>query len=280
MAELYVVATPIGNLGDISDRARRVLSEVAVIAAEDTRRTGQLLAACNISTRLLACHAHNEDRLAGELVAMLQQGQSVALVSDAGTPLISDPGFPLVRACMASGIKVVPIPGPSAILAAMSVAGIPAHRFTFEGFSPAKPQARRAWFESLAREQRTMVLFETPHRLRESLLDLAAAMGEERQVTICRELTKLYEQVYSGRLADVIREVEAGRIPEQGEFVIVIAGNDSAAEQLDSDRLLRELLRELPPARAVSLVARVTGQPRTALYQRALELKHRGDTRR
>ncbi len=279
MAELYVVATPIGNLGDMSDRARRVLGEVAIIAAEDTRRTGKLLSAFSISTRMIAYHSHNEETVTSELVEMLLQGKSVALVSDAGTPLISDPGFPLIRASIISGIKVVPIPGPSSVAAAISVSGIPVHRFTFEGFIPARSRARRIFFESLVGEQRTMVFFEAPHRVRESLQDLAETMGAERQVTICRELTKVYEDVRSGKLADLIEEMAAGKIPAQGEFVLLVAGNPSTDQQLDSDRLLRELLSELPPTRAASLAARVTGKPRATLYQRALELKHHAWTK-
>ena len=273
MAALYVVATPIGNLGDMSDRARKVLAEVAMIAAEDTRRTGKLLSTFGISTPMMAYHSHNEAAGTGELVEMLLQGKSLALVSDAGTPLISDPGFLLIREARLRGIKVVPIPGPSSVLAALSVAAIPVHRFTFEGFIPARARARRSFFESLAEEQRTMVFFETPHRVKESLQALAEVLGDDRQVTICRELTKMYEEVRSGRLAVLIEEVLAGKIPAQGEFVILVAGNPSTDQPLDADQLLRELLSELPPTRAASLAARVTGKPRASLYQRALELK-------
>ena len=272
-ATLYVVATPIGNLDDLSGRARRILADVAVVAAEDTRRTGKLLSAFNISTDMIACHDHNEDQVTAQLIGMLVSGQSVAIVSDAGTPLISDPGFPLIRECIARDISVVPVPGPSAVITAISVAGIPAHRFTFEGFIPPRSQARRTFLQTLADESRTMILFEAPHRVRACLQALEEVMGSARQMAICRELTKSFEQVRRGTISNLISDMDEGVIPAKGEFVLVVAGRPAGSVQPASDKLLSELLSALPPAKVAAILARVTGEAREAIYQRALLLK-------
>ena len=200
---LFVVATPIGNLGDFSARGREVLAQVAAICAEDTRRSGQLLAHFGIATPLLALHEHNEDAIAQKIVARLLAGDSLALVSDAGTPLVSDPGFRLVRAAREAGIQVSPVPGASALVAALSVAGLPSDRFIFEGFLPAKPKARREHLQRLAGEPRTLIFYESSHRIEEALDDVVAAFGADRPAVMARELTKLFETVLDGTLAQL-----------------------------------------------------------------------------
>ena len=267
-ATLHVVATPIGNLGDLSPRAQQVLREVAAVCAEDTRRSGQLLAHFGIGTPLLALHEHNEQQLAERLVARLLAGESLALVSDAGTPLVSDPGYRLVRAARAAGVKVSPVAGPSALVAALSVAGLPSDRFTFEGFLPAKASARRERLAALAGEPRTLVFYESSHRIEESLADLRAAFGDDRPAVLARELTKLFETVLDGTLADLQARVAADADQRKGEFVLVVqgVGEDVDAKLAEGRRVHAILARQLPPSTAAKLAAEITGAPRKALY--------------
>ena len=265
---LHVVATPIGNLGDLSPRARRVLGEVDAICAEDTRHTRQLLSQCGIERPLLALHEHNEDAVAQRLVARLLAGESLALVSDAGTPLVSDPGFRLVRAARAAGIRVSPVPGPSALVAALSVAGLPSDRFAFEGFLPAKAAARRERLAALAGEPRTLIFYESSHRIDGMLADAVAAFGGERRGVVARELTKLFETVLDGTLAQLHARVLADADQRRGEFVVVVegAGDDEAARLAEGRRVYALLSAELKPSAAAKLAAEITGAPRKALY--------------
>jgi 16S rRNA (cytidine1402-2'-O)-methyltransferase len=268
VATLHIVATPIGNLGDLSPRAQQVLREVAAICAEDTRRSGQLLAHFGIGTPLLALHEHNEQQLAERLVARLLGGESLALVSDAGTPLVSDPGYRLVRAARAAGVKVSPVPGPSALIAALSVAGLPSDRFAFEGFLPAKASARRERLAALAGEPRTLVFYESAPRIDESLADLRAAFGDDRPAVLARELTKLFETVLDGDLAALHARVLADADQRKGEFVLVVQGmgEDADAKLAEGRRVHAILARQLPPSAAAKLAAEITGAPRKALY--------------
>jgi len=271
---LYVVATPIGNLADLTPRAREVLASVALIAAEDTRHTRQLLQTCGIGTALTSLHEHNEAQKSTELVARLARGESIALVSDAGTPLVSDPGFDLVAAARRAGIAVVAIPGACAAIAALSVAGLPTDRFVFEGFLPAKTAARSERLEQLAREQRTMVFYEAPHRLIEVLRDMTRILGAQRSASISRELTKRFETTYGGTLAQLSEAAERDSDMSRGEIVIVVSGapTTSTALELDSDALLRALLEELSPSQAAKVAAHITGGKRSELYEAALRL--------
>jgi 16S rRNA (cytidine1402-2'-O)-methyltransferase len=271
---LYVVATPIGNLADLTPRAREVLASVALIAAEDTRHTRQLLQTCGIGTALTSLHEHNEAQKSTELVARLARGESIALVSDAGTPLVSDPGFDLVAAARRAGIAVVAIPGACAAIAALSVAGLPTDRFVFEGFLPAKTAARSERLEQLAREQRTMVFYEAPHRLIEVLRDMTRILGAQRSASISRELTKRFETTYGGTLAQLSEAAERDSDMSRGEIVIVVSGAPatSTALELDSDALLRALLEELSPSQAAKVAAHITGGKRSELYEAALRL--------
>lgn len=265
---LWVVATPIGNLDDLSPRARQVLVRAAAIAAEDTRHTRPLLRHCGIRTPLVAVHEHNEATVVPALIARLQAGDDLALVSDAGTPLVSDPGFVLVRAARAAGLRVAPVPGPSALIAALSVAGLPSARFAFEGFLPAKAGARRARLAALVGEPRTLIFYEAPHRLQEMLDDLLAAFGAQRSAVLARELTKLHEIVLDGTLAALRERVGTDADQRRGEVVLLVAGNEAEdAQALGAGRRLYRLLcAELPPARAARIAAEFTGAPRRALY--------------
>jgi 16S rRNA (cytidine1402-2'-O)-methyltransferase len=270
---LYIVATPIGNLEDLSPRARRTLTEVELIAAEDTRHTGRLLSHIGANKPLTALHEHNESAATETVLQALDDGRSVALVSDAGTPLVSDPGYRLVNAARARGVTVVPIPGPSAVVTALSVAGLPTDRFCFEGFLPPKPAARRAAIQSLAHETRTLVFYEAVHRIGDMIEDLAAGFGRDRRACIGRELTKLHEQLACGDLGELAAQVANGVIPRKGEFVVAVAGGAPAASSLDADTLMRELADVLPLRQAAGIVARVTGGKRNEIYQRLLESK-------
>lgn len=265
---LFIVATPIGNLGDLTPRALETLRSVAAICAEDTRRSGQLLSHFGVATPLLALHEHNEDALAQRVVERLSAGDSLALVSDAGTPLVSDPGFRLVRAARAAGIKVSPLPGACAAIAALSVAGLPSDRFTFEGFMPAKASARREHLQRLTGETRTLVFYESSHRIAESLADMRAAFGDERPAVLARELTKLFETVLDGTLADLHARVEADDNQRKGEFVVMVqgAGDDLDARLVEGRRVYGLLSQHLPPSAAAKLAAEITGAPRKALY--------------
>jgi len=274
---LFVVATPIGNLEDISARALRVLADVDLIAAEDTRHSARLLRHYAIGTKVVSLHEHNERARTPRLIESLCTGKSIALVSDAGTPLLSDPGFHLVRAARAAGVPVVPIPGPCAAIAALSVAGLPTDRFVFEGFAPARAPARRAAFAALAHEPRTIVFYESSHRIVESLADLRAAFGAERPAVLARELTKKFEQVLDGTLGELQARVAQSPDLRRGEFVLLIAGaprSETGAQGApDAERVLRVLLEDLPVKQAAALAARITGAQRNRLYQRALALK-------
>lgn len=272
---LYVVATPIGNLEDLSPRARRVLAEVALIAAEDTRHSGKLLAHFGIHTPLLSMHDHNEAERVPALIEKLLAGESLALVSDAGTPLISDPGFDLVRAARAAGISVTPVPGASALVAALSVAGLPTDRFVFEGFLPAKAGLRRARLGELARETRTLVFYEAVHRLLEALQDMSAAFGEERSAVVARELTKLHETVRTGSLQELAGWAEQDTTAVLGEVVLLVEGAElveSGAVVVRPEQLLRALLDEIPLKQAVALAARISGGGKNAFYEMALKI--------
>jgi 16S rRNA (cytidine1402-2'-O)-methyltransferase len=264
---LFVVATPIGNLGDLSPRAREVLEQADRIAAEDTRVTGRLLSHFGIGTRQVALHEHNEQKVIPGLIEALNSGKTVALVSDAGTPLVSDPGFRLVRAAHEAGITVSPVPGPSALL----------DRFAFEGFLPSRRAARQARLDALKGESRTLLFFESVHRVAETLADLAQCFGRERQAFIGRELSKLHEQCVAAGLGTLQDMVADGRIPSKGEFVIGITGTDEDSAAQDSalaDRLLEELVAVLPGRQAAEIVARATGGSRNDIYQRMLALRN------
>jgi 16S rRNA (cytidine1402-2'-O)-methyltransferase len=265
---LYVVATPIGNLADLSARARQVLAEVAAICAEDTRHTRALLTAHGIERPLLALHEHNEAEQAWKLVERLRAGDSLALVSDAGTPLVSDPGYRLVREARAAGLKVSPVPGACAAIAALSVAGIPSDRFCFEGFLPAKAAARRERLAALAREPRTLVFYESAHRIEEALADLVAVFGGEREAVLARELTKLFETVLGDTLAALAQRVADDADQRKGEFVLVVRGcpDDGSAALLEGQRLYARLKEQLSPSQAAKLAAELSGAPRKALY--------------
>ncbi|WP_024889432.1 16S rRNA (cytidine(1402)-2'-O)-methyltransferase [Luteimonas huabeiensis] len=264
-----MVATPIGNLGDLSARAGQTLREVAAICAEDTRRTRTLLAHLGIDTPTLPLHEHNEEAMAARLVARLAAGESLALVSDAGTPLVSDPGFRLVRAARQAGIRVSPVPGPSALVAALSAAGLPSDRFVFEGFLPAKAAARRERLAALAGESRTLIFYESAHRIVESLADLRAAFGDARRAVLARELTKLFETVLDGSLSALQAAVEADADQRKGEFVLLVegAGEDAGAVLAEGRRVYALLSAHLPPSSAARLAAEITGAPRKALYR-------------
>ncbi len=268
---LYVVATPIGNLRDITLRALDVLARADLVLAEDTRVTGKLLSAYGLSARLERYDEHGAERTRPRALAALAEGARVALVSDAGTPLVSDPGYRLVREAAAAGHPVFPIPGASALLAALSVAGLPTDRFLFAGFPPPKSAARRAFLEELAGIRATLVFFEGGSRLAASLADMAAVLGP-REAVVCRELTKLYETVARGPLAELAADprFEAPR----GEIVVLVGpGREAAATAADADAALAEALSRLKPADAASEVAKALGLPRRDLYRRALELK-------
>ena len=264
---LYIVSTPIGHLGDITRRALEVLGEVDVVAAEDTRRSGQLLDALDIRARLVSCHDHNEAERSRKLVAQLLAGQSVALISDAGTPLVSDPGYRLVRACQDAGIAVVPIPGASAVLAALAVAGLPTDRFIFEGFLPSKGGPRMQVLQRILANTATSVLFEAPHRVLALLESLVEAGAAEREIALCRELTKKFETVRRATVAELLAWVAADSDQQRGEIVLVLAGaDDSARDDAELLPLAKALLQELPASRAARVLAAVTPRKRQELY--------------
>jgi 16S rRNA (cytidine1402-2'-O)-methyltransferase len=278
---LYVVATPIGNLGDISARALEVLDAVSLIAAEDTRHSRKLLLHYGIGTALQSLHEHNERDVTDSLLHKLSAGEDIALVADAGTPLISDPGYHLVRSARQAGIRVVPVPGPTALIAALSVAGMATDRFRFEGFLPAKHAARRQRLQGLANESATLVFYESCHRIVDCIADLCACLGGERQASIARELTKTFETVLSGSLDALREQLLADRHQQKGEFVVMVEGarpRGHADMDEAADQVLAVLLSELPLKQAASLAARITGVSKNVLYDRGLKLKDSSST--
>jgi 16S rRNA (cytidine1402-2'-O)-methyltransferase len=272
---LFVVATPIGNLEDLSPRARQTLQQVDVIAAEDTRHTGNLLSHLAIKKRQIALHDHNEVEATKGLLGLLRNGQSIALVSDAGTPLVSDPGFRLVQSAHNAGITVTPVPGASAAIAAMSVAGLPSDRFAFEGFLPSKRESRLSKLKGLCADSRTLVFFESVHRIKDALHDMADVFGASRQAFIGREISKLHEQCVNATLQDLSGMLDAGEIVARGEFVVIVAGasdTPQARATINADELLTELVQLMPGSQAVDLVTRLSGRKRNEVYKDMLKL--------
>ena len=273
---LYVVATPIGNLADWSARAVSVLRAAHTVYAEDTRHSQTLLNHHDIRTPLRSLHEHNEQQRVAELAGLLSQGETLALISDAGTPLISDPGFKLVRELRAQGFRVSPLPGPCALIAALSCAGLPTDRFSFEGFLPAKNGPRRERLQALKDDPRTLVFYEAPHRILETLQDAAAILGAERQAVLARELTKTFETFLDGSLTELATRVEQDSDQQRGEIVLMISGaaeRDVDAGEQEAERVLNLLLSELPLSRAVAVAEQLTGLPHKPLYKKALALK-------
>lgn len=271
---LYIIATPIGHLADLSPRASELLSKVDVIAAEDTRVTRKLLQHIGATTPMLSLHEHNEQQRIQTLLARLEAGESVALVSDAGTPLISDPGYPLVKAVRSANIKVVPVPGPCALITALSASGLATDKFVFEGFLPGKASGRRGRFEELKHEHRTLIFYESPHRILACLDDLTAVMGAEREVVIARELTKTFETIHSGTVEEIRQWVEQDQNQQRGEIVLLVAGAAKVEpENQNQERVLVLLMEELPLKQAAALTAQICGAKRNELYQKALEIK-------
>ena len=273
---LYIVATPIGNLEDVSQRAIRVLKDVDLIAAEDTRHSRKLLEHFAIQTSLTSYHEHNDEARADELLQRLRAGDSIALISDAGTPLISDPGYPLVQAAHEAGVNVVPIPGASALIAALSVSGIPCDHFSFEGFLPAKPSARLARLQPLAQEQRTLIFYESSHRIQACLEDLCRVFGEARQACLARELTKKFETIRNDTLCELRRWLETDPNQSRGEFVLIIAPGEKIVTDeavIQIDLLLTTLLQHWPLKKAVAIAVDLSGRKKNQLYERALQLQ-------
>lgn len=274
---LYVVATPIGNLDDISTRALRILGEVSLIAAEDTRHSTRLLQHFGIRTPLAACHEHNEREAGGHFITRLLAGDDVALISDAGTPLISDPGYHLVRQARAAQVQVVPVPGACALIAGLSAAGLPSDRFVFEGFLPAKQVARCARLEAVQHDPRTLIFYEAPHRLLASLADMCKVFGAERPAVLARELTKTFETIRDLPLRELHDWVAADPNQQRGECVLLIEGYQAPADahevSVEAQRVLKLLMAELPLKRASALAAEISGARKNALYQWALDNK-------
>ena len=275
-ATLYVVATPIGNLGDITLRALEVLKSVDAIAAEDTRHTGGLLSHFGISKKLIAVHQHNEQQSAEALITRLQAGENIALVTDAGTPAVSDPGAIVVSAARTAGFKIVPIPGASAVVAALSASGITQNGFYFHGFLPASGAARRKMLESLKAQTVTLVFYEAPHRIVECVQDLAKILGEARQITLARELTKTFETIYTCPAGDMNAWLQADSNQQRGEFVLLVEpapAVESEEISLEAQAVLKCLLAELPLKQAVKLATEITNLKKNDLYEFALGLK-------
>lgn len=273
---IYIVATPIGNLSDITIRALEVLAGVDLIAAEDTRHTKRLLDHHGIRAKLISYHEHNESEKALSIVEEVKNGKSVALVSDAGTPLISDPGHALVGLAKSANVKVVPVPGPSALIAALSASGIPCGRFIYEGFLPVKQQARETFLERFRYEDRTVVFYESPHRVVDTL-EMLARLFPDRVMVIARELTKRFETITRGKVKELMQWTIAEEDQKRGEFVLILAGADTLEKSADfasQDKLLQKLLKHLPPKKAVQIVAEVYSGDKKELYERAIELKN------
>lgn len=276
---LYVVPTPIGNLGDITHRALEVLKSVDLIAAEDTRHTGLLLQHFAINARLFALHDHNEQQKADQLLAKLQEGQSIALVSDAGTPLINDPGYHLVRRCREAGIRVVPLPGACAAITALSAAGLASDRFCYEGFLPAKTKGRKDTLQALIEEPRTLIFYESTHRLLESLQDMVTVLGPQRYVVLARELTKTWESIHGAPVGELLAWVQEEETRRRGEMVLIVEGHKVQTDDALPAAALRTLTllqKELPLKKAAALAAEIHGVKKNALYKYALELKNGG----
>ena len=275
---LYIVATPIGNLGDISTRAIETLKLVDIIAAEDTRHSQRLLSYLGIATHMQAYHEHNEEQQAERLITRLLQGESVAVISDAGTPLVSDPGYRLVAQAHEQGIKVVPVPGSCAAIAAMSAAGLPSDRFCFEGFPPARQAARLKYLQVLSEESRTMVFYISCHRVVETLEDMKAVFGRQRQATFARELTKTYETIHKSNLGELSSWAAEDEMQRKGEIVLVVSGcvkEKSAHPMLDE--ILKALVGELPVKQAAKIASKITGVNKNELYEAAVKLKNNDD---
>ncbi|AZP30209.1 MULTISPECIES: 16S rRNA (cytidine(1402)-2'-O)-methyltransferase [Acinetobacter] len=273
-AQLFVVATPIGHLDDMTFRAIDILKSVSIVAAEDTRQSAQLFKHYNISTQLTACHDHNESNKIEQLVQKLLAGDDIALISDAGTPLISDPGFKLVRAAQEHGIRVVPVPGACAAIAALSAVGLPSDRFSFEGFLPSKASQRISQLEKIKNETQTLIFYEAPHRILECVKNMAEVFGENRPVGFAREITKTFETIKKMTLKDLVSFIENDHNQEKGEIVLVVGGapEKTDLEQEKLDELLKRLLQDLSVKAASQLAADLTGVKKKVAYQRALEL--------
>lgn len=273
--QLYVVATPIGNLGDMVPRAVEVLHAVDLIAAEDTRHSGRLLKHLGIDTPLVAYHDHSDERQMAQVIGALVEGQAVALISDAGTPLISDPGYRLVKEARLRGIRVTPIPGACAAIAALSASGLPSDRFGFEGFPPPKTAARLKKFAALAGSARTLIFYESPHRILDTLTDMIATFGSDREAVLAREITKTFETFLTGTLTEILQQVSSDSNQQKGEMVVMVKGNSDAVSASDAEqlRVLKVLLDDLPVKQAAALAARITGGQKNALYQLALSLR-------
>ena len=272
---LYVVATPIGNLQDLSERARQVLAGAQWVAAEDTRHSLRLLQAHGIEARLLSVHEHNESERVPEILGALERGASVALVSDAGTPLVSDPGLRIVRGAIDAGYEVRAVPGPCAAIAALSISGLATDRFAFEGFLPQKSAARRERLEVMASDPRTLIFYEAPHRVAESLADMSAVLGPSRPAAVAREMTKVFETVYRGTLEELAQRAHRDDNLQRGEIVIIVEGVTGASDdagRAELERVLAVLLAELPASQAADLAAKLTGTNRNRAYQLALDL--------
>lgn len=276
---LFIVATPIGNMGDISARAIEVLKSVDLIAAEDTRHSGRLMSHFQITTPLVAYHDHGSEAQGERIFAALDGGQNVALISDAGTPLVSDPGYRLVRSARERAYKVIPLPGACAAITALSAAGLPSDRFCFEGFLPAKQSQRHKSLELLAGETRTLIFYEAPHRIVATVEDLIDIFGAEREVTLARELSKTYETVLNGNLSELLAQIKSDVNQQKGEMVLVVRGFDGqvqSEQEREEERVLTLLLEDLPVKQAASLAAKICGGQRNSLYKKALALKEVG----
>jgi len=274
-ATLYVLATPIGNVTDITLRALHVLMLADVVACEDTRKTGALLTRFGLNKQMVAAHQHNEREAAEKLVQRLRAGERVVLVSDAGTPAVSDPGARIVDAVRTAGLHVVPVPGASAVVTALSASGLVNDRFYFVGFLPAKPKQREAELAALKLEPATLVFYEAPHRILDCVASLAAAFEPTRQVVFARELTKLFEEIHRCQLSEALAWVKADANRERGEFVVLVEGAPPAgdADDLEAERVLQILLSECSVKQAANLAAQITGKKKNALYERALQIK-------
>ncbi len=272
---LYIVATPIGNLGDLSPRAVEVLHQVDRIAAEDTRHSAGLLRHFSITTPLFSLHEHNEREKSAALIERLSGGESIALISDAGTPLISDPGYILVRDAQQAGLRVVPIPGPSALITALSASGLPTDRFCFEGFLPAKSGPRRKLLEAMRDEPRTLMFYESPHRILDCLADMSAVFGNEREAVLARELTKTFETIRHASLGELQEWVLQDANQQKGEFVLLLHGAVEVEEdeEREGQRIAEVLAEELPLKQAAALAARLSGGRKNSLYQHLLQKK-------